>query len=239
MLLLAAARPDVVDRTRRDRQHRHGGEYGEERHQQKHRALRQRPADDARGRGDRDVAAMVPGGVAAHPASQRGTGKESQGQRRDRRAEDVADRCYRRVGDHHRPKGGGGENRHRSGREDRQRCDDEPALPPRRVDQSADRGLNGEPQQAARGRDQPDRLLAPMLLGDQKDVQIGAERAAHVGKQEIQRVERDRVEFSARHRVTPRGAAARCCRATGFLLWYPRTAARETSNGRTAQRDRG
>jgi len=44
-----------------------------------------------------------------------------------------------------------------------------------------------------------------MLLGDQKYVQVRAERAAHIGQEKIQRVERDRVEAEAQRLKPGRG----------------------------------
>ena len=83
ILLVAAARAVVVDGAGRDRQHRQSREHGKDRDQQEHRALRQSPADGACRRGDRNIAAMVECGVAAHAGGQRGAGIKAQGQCRD------------------------------------------------------------------------------------------------------------------------------------------------------------
>ena len=105
-LLLAAPRLNVVDGAGRDRQHRETSEHRKERDEQKDRALRQRPADQTRRCGDRDIATMIERRVAAHPASQRRTRVEPQRQCRDRRAEHVANDRDQAVGDHHRPEYG-------------------------------------------------------------------------------------------------------------------------------------
>jgi hypothetical protein len=59
----------------------------------------------------------------------------------------------------------------------------------------ADRRLNREPDQAAYGGHKADCGPAPMLLGNQKHVEIRPKRATpNVGKQKINGVERERVE---------------------------------------------
>ena len=68
------------------------------------------------------------------------------------------------------------------------------------VDRRADWGLDREPEQAADRRHQADLGLAPMLLGDEEHIQVGADRAPHVGREEIDRVER-RGEKAAVGRV--------------------------------------
>jgi hypothetical protein len=55
-------------------------------------------------------------------------------------------------------------------------------------------GLDGEPEQAADRSYHSDISLAPMLLGNQEDIEIRANRAAHVGREEIDRIERERIE---------------------------------------------
>jgi hypothetical protein len=59
---------------------------------------------------------------------------------------------------------------------------------------ATDRRLHREAEQTADGRHQADFRLAPMLLGDQEDVQVRAERPADIGEQEICGVERARPE---------------------------------------------
>ena len=53
-------------------------------------------------------------------------------------------------------------------------------------------------EQAADRGHQSDLGLAPVLLGDQEHVEIWPQRAAHVGKQEVEGVERERIEAPAR-----------------------------------------
>ncbi len=55
-------------------------------------------------------------------------------------------------------------------------------------------GSDHQPEQPAEGGHQPDFGLAPVLLRDQKDVEVGAERAPDIGQQEIDGVERARPE---------------------------------------------
>ncbi len=62
------------------------------------------------------------------------------------------------------------------------------------VDRRADRRLDGEAEQTADGRHQADLGLAPVQLSDEEHVQIGPERAADIGEQEIDGVERARPE---------------------------------------------
>jgi hypothetical protein len=78
-----------------------------------------------------------------------------------------------------------------------QRQHDRAALGVGLVDEGADRGLHGEPEQPAGRGHQADCGLAPMLLGHQKHVEVGPERPAHVGEQEIDCVERVRIEAVA------------------------------------------
>ena len=77
------------------------------------------------------------------------------------------------------------------------RQDDRPALGAGLVDRGTDRRLHGKPEQPPERRHQPDLGLAPVLLGDQEHVEIRPERAAHVGQQEIDRVERERRDTLA------------------------------------------
>ena len=119
---------------------------------------------------------------------------EAQGEGRDGGAEDVADDGHQAVGDRHRPEGRQREDDHGADGQHGKRQDDRAALGAGLVDRGADRRLHREPEQPADGGHQSDLGLAPMLLGDQEDVQIRAERAAHIGEQEIDRVERTRPE---------------------------------------------
>ena len=205
------SRPVVVDRLGRNGQHRDRRQHGEDRHEKEDGTLREGIADRARHHGDGDIAGMVEGRVPPHAPRQLLARVEAQGQGRDRGAEDIADDCHQAVGDHHRPEG-------RPGEDDRRlRCAStasartiDAALGAGLVDRRADRRLDGEPEQAADRRHQADFGLAPMLLGDQEHVEIRPERAAHVGEQEIDGVERERVKAPAlRSDVTATATASR------------------------------
>ena len=52
--------------------------------------------------------------------------------------------------------------------------------------------LYGKPEEPADRCHHPDLGLTPVLLGHQEDVEVGAQGAANVRKQEVQRVERER-----------------------------------------------
>ena len=78
-----------------------------------------------------------------------------------------------------------------------QRQDDDAALGTGLVDRGANRCLHGDAEQTADRGHKSDFGLTPMLLGDQKDIEKRPDRAAHVGCQEIDRVERERVETLA------------------------------------------
>src|SRR6202521_5480528 len=64
----------------------------------------------------------------------------------------------------------------------------------RLVDRGADRRLDCEPEQATDRSHHSDLGLAPMLLGNEEDVEIRAQGTADVGEQEVDGVERKRVE---------------------------------------------
>ena len=194
MVLAQVPRPVVVDGGGGDGEHRQTREHGEDRHEKEHGALRERIADRAGGHRDGDIARMVEGRVPPHAPGQLLSRVEAQGQRRDRRAEHVADHGHQAVGDRDRPERRHGEDDDGAERQHRKRQDDRAALGAGLVDRRADRRLDRKAEQAADGGHQADLGLAPMLLGDQEDVQIGAERAAHIGEQEIDGVERARPE---------------------------------------------
>ena len=79
----------------------------------------------------------------------------------------------------------------------RTRQDDDAALGTGLVDRGTNRRLHCDAEQAADCGHKSDFGLTPMLLADQKDVEKWPDRAAHVGCQEIDRVERERVETLA------------------------------------------
>ena len=64
-------------------------------------------------------------------------------------------------------------------------CDDagqdKTALAVYPVDQDADRGMQGDADEAARGQLQAERRLIPAGMGEEKYVHIGAHPSAHVG----------------------------------------------------------
>jgi hypothetical protein len=65
------------------------------------------------------------------------------------------------------------------------------------VDRGANRRLDRDANQTANRGHKSDFGLTPMLLGDQEDIEIRPHRAAHVGHEEIDRVERERGETLA------------------------------------------
>ena len=67
--------------------------------------------------------------------------------------------------------------------------DQERPLVRRRIDEDADRGVQRDPDQPARGQHQADRGLVPVRLPEQEDADIRPQPAAHVGEQEIDQVE--------------------------------------------------
>ena len=62
------------------------------------------------------------------------------------------------------------------------------------VDRRTDRRLHRDSEQTADSCHQTGRGLAPVLLGDQKDIQIRPRRPADIGEQEVDGIERQRVE---------------------------------------------
>ena len=124
---------------------------------------------------------------------------EAERERGHRRAEHVSDHRDQHVGDEHRPEAGEGVDAQGAGGQHGQRDDDHTALPLRGVDRGADRRLHGETEPSAQRRDEAHLGLAPMLLRDEEDVQIGPERPAHIGEQEIDGVERATTFCDRRH----------------------------------------
>jgi hypothetical protein len=167
---------------------------GEDRHQQKDSTLRQGPADCARDGCNRDTAGVIEGGVAAHAACQFGAPVKAQGERGDRGSEDVSNHRHQAVRHEHMPEIRCDVDRHCPCRKHTQGRHDQGAFGAGRVDRRADRSLHRKPQQAADGCHQPYSGLAPVLLRYQENVEVGAERASHIGEQEVDRVERRRTE---------------------------------------------
>ncbi len=162
---------------------------------------------------------MIPGRIAPHPPSQGLARVKPQGEGRHRGTKYVANRSHYRIGDHDRPEMRRCEDCHRTRRQHGERRDKQSALGPGLIDQAADRRLHRQTQQPANRSHQPDCFLAPMLLGDQKDVQIRPKRAAHIGEQKIERVERIRFELG----TVSRAAAATKLRHPDDLArgWAP------------------
>ena len=194
-----AACPVLVDRLMWDRQRRPDRQHGEHRDQQKDRPLRHEIAHGS-GRGrDGHVARMVERRIAAHPPGEPVARIQSQGHGCDRRAEDVADDRHCRVRDQHRPECRRREDDGGPGGQHREGYHDGAALAVRGVDGTTGGCLRDQAQQAADGRHPAYLGLAPVLLGDEKDIEVGTERAAHIRKQEVQRIERPRPEGCLGH----------------------------------------
>jgi hypothetical protein len=68
------------------------------------------------------------------------------------------------------------------------------ALGARPVDRGADRRLDYEPEQTADCSHHSNLGLAPMLLGNQEHIEIRPHRAADIGEQEVDGIERKRIE---------------------------------------------
>jgi hypothetical protein len=76
-VLVEAASALVIDGAGRDGQHGQGREDGKERHEMKHGALAERPADQTGDRTNEDVPSAVAGGVAAQPLCEAGPPDEA------------------------------------------------------------------------------------------------------------------------------------------------------------------
>jgi len=140
---------------------------------------------------------VVESGVPPDASSQLFPRVEAQGHSRDRRAEDVADNCHQAVGNQHRPEAGQRKDYRSSDAQHGERQDDRSAFGACLVDCGTDRGLRGEREQAANHGHQSDLGQAPMLSGDQKHVEKRPEGAAHVSEQEVDGVQRQRIETPA------------------------------------------
>ena len=77
------------------------------------------------------------------------------------------------------------------------------------IEPGADRCLRRQAEPSAHRADQPGHGRAPTLFGDQKDHDIGAQPAANVGDQEVQPVERGRMQVLRRPAARARGCRAR------------------------------
>ncbi len=132
---------------------------------------------------------MVERRIAPQPPRQRVLRIQPQRHCRHRRAEHISDHPDRRIRRQHRPERGPGENRHRPGRQHRQRNNDQRPLGPRRIDKRPGGRLRHQRQQPAHRRHRPHAGLAPMHAGDQEHVQIRPQRPPHVRQQKIHRIQ--------------------------------------------------
>jgi hypothetical protein len=89
---------------------------------------------------------MVKGRVPPYASGKLFAYVQAQGQRRDRRTEDVADNCHQAVGDCDRPEARPSVNDGSSDAQHGKRQDDRSALGAGLVDRGADRRLDGEPE---------------------------------------------------------------------------------------------
>jgi hypothetical protein len=184
-----SARPLVVDRPGRDRQHGERGQGGEDRGKKEWRPLRTEHADCANRSGDEHVAAAVEHGVAAEARRQLIAAAESEGDRRDRRREDAAeDRHHgvRRQHDHYcrdEVDGQPAEGQQAGA------ADDECPLRVGAVDEGADGGMEHDPRQAADREHGTERCLVPSAGGDQIDAHMRAQASTYIGKQKVEPVE--------------------------------------------------
>jgi hypothetical protein len=211
--------PVIIDGLCGDRQHRDRRQQGEKRHQQENRALREGVTNRAGHQGDPDIAGMVEGRVPAHPPRQLLPRVEAQGQGRDRRTEDIAGDSHKAIGDQHRPEDRPGEDDQGGERQHGEREDEHSSLGAGFVDCSADRGLNGNPAEAADHGYEPNMGLAPLLLGDEEDIEIRPDRAADVGREEIQCIEGKGVKAVCAGTGVGRSGARYCemfCRRRSF-----------------------
>jgi hypothetical protein len=97
---------------------------------------------------------------------------EAEGESGDGRPEDIPNHGDQTIGDQNRPEAGQGENRHRSQSERGESQDDYSALGAGFINRAADRRLRGEPEQAANHGYKTGFRLTPMLLRNEKDIEI-------------------------------------------------------------------
>ena len=81
------------------------------------------------------------------------------------------------------------------------------ALVPCTIEPRADRHLRRKAKPATDGADQSRGRRGPALFGNQKNHDIGPEPAAHIGNQEIQPIERRRMQILRRQPLAHAGAA--------------------------------
>ena len=209
------AREIVVDRIRRHEQHRADAKDRERGHQPEHD---DRPEDIGGAAGDRGgdgVSGVVEALVAADAARERLRSDDAERDRRDGRREDRA----RDAGDGLRRADEieiRDERKREAARRHGQRAgDNDRSLATRGVDEGACRRLRDQPCEAGDRHHQPRRRRVPALAraahGDEVDREIRPEPVAHVGKEEIERVE----PTQAARRRSPLGPLALVvCRQT-------------------------
>ena len=179
----------MVDGTGRDRQHDEGRQDREQRHQVEHGALPQRPADQPGDDADEDIAGAVTGGVAGQARGQTRLPHEPERDRRHRRCEHRPQHGHddvRREHDRQRRRPG---DRQRACRQRGDAGDEQAALEAGGVDQGADRRVERDADQPARGEHRTEGRLVPVRLGKQEHPDVRTEPAAHVGQEEVQPVE--------------------------------------------------
>jgi hypothetical protein len=186
----------VVNCAGRDREHCEGGKHREEWHEQKYGALGKRPSDRSGHGCDGNIPGVVEGGVSPHSPGQLPLSIDTEGDRCDCRTKDIPNDVDGAIGSHYDPEGRHHKNRHRSYGKNGQGYDDERPLGMGCVDDRTDQGLHGETKPPARHGDQTDARLAPMLLRDEEHVEVWPQCSAHIGEQEVQRIERGRMKAS-------------------------------------------
>jgi hypothetical protein len=140
---------------------------------------------------------MVEGRVPPHTPGKLLSNEQAQGQSRGRRTEHVTNNGHQSVCNRHWPKAWHDENDDGPERQHGKRKDDCAPLGVGLVDRRADWCLDRKAEKTANGCYQADLGLAPMLLGNQENVQVRPKRATHIGEQEVDGVERTRVETGA------------------------------------------
>jgi len=167
-----------------------------DRHQEKDGALREGIAHDTSRYRDSDIPGVIESRVTTHAAGQLLARVKAECQSSDGRPEDIADHGNQTIGDQNRPEAGQGEDRHRSQRECGESQNDYSALSAGFINRSANRRLRGEAEQAPHHGYKTGYRLAPMLLHNEKNIEIRPERAAHISQKEIDGIERERMKAS-------------------------------------------
>ena len=132
---------------------------------------------------------MVEGRISPHASRQLSACVHAQGESADRGGKHVAGDRHQSIRHRDRPEARQCEDDGRSRGQHRERQNDRAVFGAGHVDRGADRRLHRKPEQTADGRDETDFRLAPVLLGDQEDVQVGAQSTADIRQQEIDGIE--------------------------------------------------